>query len=77
MKDRVDLRKRGARTFEVLPDSTEDEFHNRTFLWIVLSTLIPDGWKSMLEDARAARWRQSEDNNDEFIEIHPDYLNRI
>ena len=59
------------------PDLADNELPDRTFLWTVLSTLRPDGWKIMLEEARKARCKQSEDNNDEFIEIHPDLLNKI
>ena len=54
-------------------DQADNELPERTF-WSVLSTLRSDGWKIILEEAR---YKQSDDNNEEFIEIHPYLLNKI
>ena len=59
------------------PDLEKDEVPDRTFLWTVLSTLRPIGWKSILEEARKIRTEQSGEDQNELIEIHPDLLDRL
>ena len=58
-------------------DLADNELPDKTFLWIVLSTLRTDGWEIILEEERKASCRQSEDNNEEFIEMYSYLLNKI
>ena len=66
-----------AKTLEVFFYLTDNELPDKTFLWIVLSTLRTDGWEIILEEERKASCRQSEDNNEEFIEMYSYLLNKI
>ena len=59
------------------PDLEKDEVPDRTFLWTVLSTLRPIGWKSILEVARKIRTQQSNEDQNELIEIYPDLLDKL
>ena len=59
------------------PDLEKDEVPDRTFLWTVLSTLRPIGWKSILEETRKIRTQKSGEDQNELIEIHPDLLDRL
>ena len=78
MQDRVEFRKKKVpELLKYFPEPAKDDLPDRTYLWTVLSNLRPDGWKTMLEQARKARCKQSEDKNNEFIDIHPDFLNKI
>ena len=44
---------------EYIPDLKEDVVLAGIYLWIVLNILKPDGWKSILENARKAWTHQS------------------
>ena len=59
------------------PDFQANEMPDRTFMWSVVSTLRPDACKELLEKARKVRSLDSEENNDELIEIHPDFMDKL
>ena len=59
------------------PDFQANEMQDRTFMWSVVSTLRPDVCKELLEKARKVRSLDFEENNDELIEIHPDFMDKL
>ena len=58
-------------------DFKENQLPDRSFLWSILGTLRTKECRQLLEDARKARSKNSEENKEELIEIDPDYLNQI
>ena len=59
------------------PDLEKDEVLDRTFLWTVLSTLRPIEWKSILEEVRKIRTQQSNEDQNELIEIHSEIIDKL
>ena len=59
------------------PTFKDKELPDRSFLWGVLGTLKRDACEQLLAEARAHRGKSSEENKDELIEIHPEFLKKI
>ena len=62
---------------QYFPDVQKDELPNRSFMWMILSTLKPDECKQLINEARVARSKKDEENNNELIEIHPEFLKKL
>ena len=62
---------------QYFPDFEDDELPDRSFMWTVLSTLRYSQCKQLINEARTARSKKSETNNDELIEIHPEFLEKL
>ena len=59
------------------PDFQANEVPDRSFMWSVVRTLRPETCKELLEKARKARSLDSEENKNELIEIHPDFIDKL
>ena len=59
------------------PDLEVNELPDRDFMWSILTTLREEGVKKLIADARKNRDVSNEENKQELIEIHPDFLNAL
>ena len=59
------------------PDFQANEVPDRSFMWSVVSTLRPEACKELLEKPRKTRSLNSEENKNELIEIHPDFMDKL
>ena len=62
---------------QYFPNLEKDELPDRYFMWTILSTLRYDEWKQLINNARNARSKSDKENNDELIEIDPEFLNKL
>ena len=62
---------------QYFPNLEKDELPDRFFMWTILYTLRYDQWKQLISDARSARSKSDKNNNDELIEIDPEFLNKL
>ena len=59
------------------PDLQEGEYPDRAFLWGILGTLRNDACKKLINDARVSRSKNNEEEKDDLIEVHPDFLDKL
>ena len=59
------------------PDIGDNHVPDRAFMWTVLGTLKYEACQQLLKDARKARSLETEENKDDLIEIHPEFLERL
>ena len=62
---------------QYFPILEKDELPDRSFMWTILSTLRYDEWKQLIKNTRNARSKSDKVNNDELIEIDPEFLNKL
>ena len=63
-------------TLSIFPRFTKGWAPDRSFMWNILSTLKPDECKQLINEARVVRSKKDEENNNELIEIHPDFFEK-
>ena len=59
------------------PTLKDNELPDRAFLWGILGTLRREVWQKLIDEARKVRGKNSLENIDDLIEIHPDFLDKI
>ena len=59
------------------PDLEANELPDRDFMWSVLATLREDEVKKLISEARKNRDSGNEEDKQELIEIHPEFLSAL
>ena len=59
------------------PDLEVNELTDKDFMWSILTTLREEGVKKLIADERKNRDVGNEEDKQELIEIHPDFLNAL
>ena len=69
--------KKGSKPCEYIPELSEGELPDRSFLWGVLRTLRNEAWQELFQNARKSRSSGVEEDNNEMIEIHLTMLDKL
>ena len=69
--------KKGSKPCEYIPELSEGELPDRSFLWGVLRTLRNEAWQELFQNARKSRSSDVEEDNNEMIEIHLTMLDKL
>ena len=62
---------------QYFPEFADGDYSDRDFMWGVLGTLRKDACKKLIHDSRMARSKNEEENKNDFIEIHPEILDKL
>ena len=61
--------KKGSKPCEYIPELSEGELPDRSFLWNVLRTLRNEAWQELFQNARKSRSSGVEEDNNEMIKF--------
>ena len=62
---------------QYFPDFNENEFHERQFMWTIISTFRPEATKKIIDDATKNRSIKSEENKEDLIEVDNEIFQEI